>query len=1015
MAQSPNASEKRDVYISYSHMDVTFARLLSVQLQDNGITCWIDLNDLPAAENWQNVLDSRLESSGKFIFIVSRASVTSENCKSELTKAMRLFKQLIPVIHEHVSNEEMPKELAQITWIDFSREGRYYDAALSNLIQVIKGKPVQADPNPAQRGTPPPPPNVEEPPIKISLLAPNSTSAEEFPATPALARLLAKATAISQAYEKDFDLSFSSMLLAFLASDDPLSLWLARYVKDAGIAIDELIQARKLKQETFEQIAERFGLADRPASAQQLNWAWLQQLGAQPLTEEELSTLDRPRVRTDSAEYLVQTARGINADFNSIEGRGTVTPVDVRHLMAVYIYFPSGHAKDLEGLRFDRAAWSNAFLGQIQKLYPQELERWTVLHRRVFGADPIPVEEIEGPSTHIASDMWTTVDTLGYGAYAHAIYRFMTHKQTRSPLTISIQAPWGGGKTSLMRMIQRKLDPAAFVEVKSEGKQLRGELTIGDALQEIDKWITSKTQEALPSIETGKNSEMLTVWFNAWKYENVNQVWAGLVDAVMQQIAARLPLIEREKFWLQLNLKRVDADKLRHRIHERIFRYFWRGVRYWLTAIGGAVLTSILLALAVWLSTSDALLSRWTGISFSVVASGLAAIWKFRNAKSEVEKEPAAVSLSEYLDIPNYSAEIGFIHHVEADLRRVLASVPTQYRPIVIFVDDLDRCSPAKVAQVVEAVNLFLAGDFPNCMFIMGMDTEMVAAALQAAHKEMIACLPSDAGIPVGWRFMDKFVQLPFLIPPTEKGNLERYTSSLFSTDMSHTPDPQVDSLAQEAATRLTTHAAINAETERLRTEHKLSDVQVTRMKDQLEARVVQRQLDEGIEKFNDQNPELQKVISAASLYFRGNPRELKRFINAFRFQYFLWWAQRAQGLSVPTLDQLRRWTVLSMKWPEVVRWLRRSGGSEWRASAEAGAKANGEAALPTRLKLLEEISDAAADLPDWQARALRDLRLKPETTAWLNDDDLLQFFYEECSNYPAGQRLSDGLGKGLW
>jgi hypothetical protein len=103
------------------------------------------------------------------------------------------------------------------------------------------------------------------------------------------------------------------------------------------------------------------------------------------------------------------------------------------------------------------------------------------------------------------------------------------------------------------------------------------------------------------------------------------------------------------------------------------------------------------------------------------------------------------------------------------------------------------------------------------------------------------------------------------------------------------------------------------------------------------------------------------------------------------------------------------------MKWPEVVRWLRRSGGSEWRASVEAGAKANGEAALPTRLKLLEEISDAAEDLSAWHARALKDLRLKPETTAWLNDDDLLQFFYEECANYPTGQRLSDGLGKGLW
>ena len=50
----------------------------------------------------------------------------------------------------------------------------------------------------------------------------------------------------------------------------------------------------------------------------------------------------------------------------------------------------------------------------------------------------------------------------------------------------------------------------------------------------------------------------------------------------------------------------------------------------------------------------------------------------------------------------------------------------------VIFIDDLDRCFPAKVGQVVEAINLFLAGDLPKCMFVIGMDTELVAAALQA-------------------------------------------------------------------------------------------------------------------------------------------------------------------------------------------------------------------------------------------------------------------------------------------
>jgi phospholipase C len=70
-----------------------------------------------------------------------------------------------------------------------------------------------------------------------------------------------------------------------------------------------------------------------------------------------------------------------------------------------------------------------------------------------------------GPSTHVARDSWTTDDSLGHFTYAYAIYRFLTNRETKSPLAVSIQAPWGGGKTSLMRMIQVQLDPDALEQI----------------------------------------------------------------------------------------------------------------------------------------------------------------------------------------------------------------------------------------------------------------------------------------------------------------------------------------------------------------------------------------------------------------------------------------------------------------------------------------------------------------------------------------------------------------------
>ena len=153
--------------------------------------------------------------------------------------------------------------------------------------------------------------------------------------------------------------------------------------------------------------------------------------------------------------------------------------------------------------------------------------------------------------------------------------------------------------------------------------------------------------------------------------------------------------------------------------------------------------------------------------------------------------------------------------------------------------------------------------------------------------------------------------------------------------------------------------------------------------------------------------------MAEAAQYFRYNPRELKRFVNAFRFEFFLWSARRAQELDAPTLQQLVRWTVLSMRWPELVRWLRRGDGSEWASGAATG---KGDAtpstlAVHSRMQLIEEIGASATTFADWQQAAHTRLRLDPAKTPWLGDDDLWAFMRDAT-----GERsLTAGIGKGLW
>jgi hypothetical protein len=71
---------------------------------------------------------------------------------------------------------------------------------------------------------------------------------------------------------------------------------------------------------------------------------------------------------------------------------------------------------------------------------------------------PVPQFNVDAIAKKSTSDIWTIKDQLGYESYAQSIAKMIVENKAEPPLTISIQAPWGQGKTSLMRMIKHKLE-----------------------------------------------------------------------------------------------------------------------------------------------------------------------------------------------------------------------------------------------------------------------------------------------------------------------------------------------------------------------------------------------------------------------------------------------------------------------------------------------------------------------------------------------------------------------------
>jgi formylglycine-generating enzyme required for sulfatase activity len=246
-----------------------------------------------------------------------------------------------------------------------------------------------------------------------------------------------------------------------------------------------------------------------------------------------------------------------------------------------------------------------------------------------------------------------------------------------------------------------------------------------------------------------------TTWFNAWKYHYDKVLWRALILRVLDALRPFGPeetLTQTEKD-LSKNLDRLEESLYRTVEWEEIGRW----TLDWFKALHGTAQGAAEIALAF-------------------VPGGTPMINLLKQAATAITgTEEQAIAEAFRRELKTHRREqLRSLEQFEREFHMLLSRyVVKNNGRLIIFVDDLDRCLPEDTIEVLEAIKLFL--DVPGCIFILGLDQQAIIEAIQTRYE----------GEMKGRQYLEKLIQLPFILPPIETEGMQNYVDGL----VPHLPD----------------------------------------------------------------------------------------------------------------------------------------------------------------------------------------------------------------------------------
>ena len=399
------------------------------------------------------------------------------------------------------------------------------------------------------------------------------------------------------------------------------------------------------------------------------------------------------------------------------------------------------------------------------------------------------------------SDNETTEDLLGFQVHADLIRSIVTDPKML-PATIGVFGDWGSGKTSVMKMLEKSFNPDNYEEGSEEQQ---------------------------------KCERIACLYFNGWLFEGYDDAKSAIISSILLQLG------EHKRF----------GPKIRDKIVSLL-----KSVNYMRLARLG--LQSVALpALTAYISSGASLVPGLISAAGQIIKKEDKP--EDVNAKeATTDKKDETTDWEKLIKADKTTAGPLDVRSFRDQFSALIAQCEVD--SLVVLIDDLDRCSPERIIDNLEAIKLFL--NVEKTAFVIGADPRIVRHAIETRYKPSEIQEQNDqeeAGHRLVLDYLEKLIQIPYHLPRLSPAEVETYMVLLFC----------LRDLEEKNAQRCLD--AFNS----LRTRDRYSVFGYTNVKDVLGEQGIPESLSKSL------------TFCAASALsitegLKGNPRQVKRFLNAF-------------------------------------------------------------------------------------------------------------------------------------